>query len=368
MALRPADFESAASTGSAIPAGKKARSRLKGKRREIIIPEVQVSEFDYELPAELIAQHPVAQRSASRLLHLDSTSGAIADLAFADLPGLIDERDALVLNDTRVVKARLAGRKASGGKIELFVERALGAREALALIRASHRPAPGSQVFIADIPVKIEGREGELYRVRFAEDIDALLERLGAVPLPPYIRHAPRPEDAERYQTVYAAVPGAVAAPTAGLHFDEQILKKIEQRGAKVAKLTLHVGFGTFQPVRVEEVEAHRMHRERYSIHRETWRTISGKRVLAVGTTSLRALEAAARTGALEGDTDLFIYPGFEFRLVRRLLTNFPLPRSSLLMLVSAFGGMEAIRKAYAHAIARRYRFFSYGDAMLIER
>ena len=329
---------------------------------------MQVSEFDYELPAELIAQHPVAQRSASRLLHLHSTSGAIADLAFADLPALIDERDTLVLNDTRVVKARLAGRKASGGKIELFVERSLGAREALALIRASHPPAAGSELLVGDARVTVLGREGELYRVRFPEDIDALLERFGAVPLPPYIRHAPRPEDAERYQTVYAAVPGAVAAPTAGLHFDQEVLRRIEERGATLAKLTLHVGFGTFQPLRVEEVEAHRMHRERYSIPRETWRAISGRRVLAVGTTSLRALEAAARTGALEGETDLFIYPGFEFRLVERLLTNFHLPRSSLLMLVSAFAGSETIRKAYAHAIARGYRFFSYGDAMLIER
>jgi S-adenosylmethionine:tRNA ribosyltransferase-isomerase len=329
---------------------------------------VQVSEFDYQLPAELIAQHPVAQRSASRLLHLDAASGALQDLQFSDMPQLVDERDAIVLNDTRVVKARLAGRKASGGKIELFVERALGAREALALIRASHPPAPGSQVFIAELPVKIEGREGELYRVRFPEDIEAVLERFGAVPLPPYIRHAPQPEDAERYQTVYATVPGAVAAPTAGLHFDQETLGRIAARGATVSKLTLHVGFGTFQPVRVEEVEAHRMHRERYSIPKETWKIISGKRVLAVGTTSLRALEAAARSGALEGETDLFIYPGFEFRLVRRLLTNFHLPRSTLLMLVSAFAGSENIRKAYAHAIARRYRFFSYGDAMLIER
>jgi len=328
-----------------------------------------VSEFDYELPAALIAQHPVPQRSASRLLRLDAASGAMADLAFADFPGLVDARDALVLNDTRVVKARLAGRKSSGGKIELFVERALGARDALALIRASHPPAPGSDVFVGnDVPVKIEAREGELYRVRFAEDIDAVLERCGAVPLPPYIRHPPQAEDAERYQTVYAAVPGAVAAPTAGLHFDEMTLRKIQARRAVVAKVTLHVGFGTFQPVRVEEVEAHRMHQERYKISPDTMASLTGKRVLAVGTTSLRALEAAARTGVLEGETDLFVYPGFEFRVVKRLLTNFHLPKSTLLMLVSAFAGVENIRKAYAHAIAERYRFFSYGDAMLIER
>ncbi len=327
-----------------------------------------VSEFDYELPAALIAQHPLPQRSASRLLRLDAATGFLQDLRFSDLPELVDQRDVLVLNDTRVVKARLAGRKCSGGKVELFVERALGPREAMALIRASHPPAPGSELFIENTSVKVEGRHGELYKVSFAEDIDAVLERSGAVPLPPYIRHAPRADDAERYQTVYASAPGAVAAPTAGLHFDGDVLKKIELKGAKVAKLTLHVGFGTFQPVRTEEVEAHRMHSERYTISSETMRSLSGKRVLAVGTTSLRTLEAAARSGKLEGETDLFIYPGFEFRVVKRLLTNFHLPKSTLLMLVSAFAGAENIRRAYAHAIAQRYRFFSYGDAMLIER
>jgi S-adenosylmethionine:tRNA ribosyltransferase-isomerase len=327
-----------------------------------------VSEFDYELPAELIAQHPIAQRSASRLLRLDAKSGALQDLKFADLPQFLDVRDALVLNDTRVVKARLAGRKASGGKIELFVERALAAREALALIRSSHPPAPGSELVVQDLRIRVLGREGELYRVQFPDDIDAVLERYGAVPLPPYIKHAPDADDAERYQTVYADAPGAVAAPTAGLHFDQSILKKIEARGAAIAKVTLHVGFGTFQPLRVEEVEAHRMHSERYRIPDLTWKAIAGRRVLAVGTTSLRTLEAAARTGRLEGETDLFIYPGYEFRVVRRLLTNFHLPKSTLLMLVCAFAGKENILRAYAHAIAERYRFFSYGDAMLIER
>jgi S-adenosylmethionine:tRNA ribosyltransferase-isomerase len=326
-----------------------------------------VSEFDYDLPAELIAQHPVAQRSESRLLHLDAASGAHRDLKFTDLPRLVGSQDLVVLNDTRVVKARLAGRKASGGKVELFVERALGPREALALIRASRPPAPESELVIHDLRVRVEGREGELYRVRFPEDVAAVLERFGAVPLPPYIRHAPQAEDAERYQTVYAAVPGAVAAPTAGLHFDEEMLRKVEQAGASLAKITLHVGFATFQPVRGEEVEAHRMHAERYRISQEAWKAIAGRRVLTVGTTSLRALEAAALTGRLEGQTDLFIYPGFKFQVVRRLLTNFHLPRSTLLMLVSAFAGIENIRKAYAHAIAERYRFYSYGDAMLIE-
>jgi len=325
-----------------------------------------VSEFDYELPQELIAQHPVPQRSESRLLRLDARTGALQDLTFTDLPQLVSEEDVLVLNDTRVIKARLAGRKASGGRIELFVERLLGPRAALALIRASHPPATGSELLIEDVSVKILGREGELYKVGFSEDVDRVLERLGAVPLPPYIRHTPLAQDAERYQTVYAKAPGAVAAPTAGLHFDQAMLKEIERKGARLATLTLHVGFGTFQPVRAEEVEGHRMHSERYSIPASTLQAIEGKRVLAVGTTSLRALESHALNKA--GETDLFIYPGFQFRVVKRLLTNFHLPKSTLLMLVCAFAGRESIFRAYAHAIAARYRFFSYGDAMLIER
>jgi S-adenosylmethionine:tRNA ribosyltransferase-isomerase len=326
-----------------------------------------VSEFDYELPAELIAQHPAAQRSASRLLRLRA-DGAIEDLAFSDLPRLVDARDAVVLNDTRVIKARLAGRKASGGKIELFVERLLGPRQALALIRASHPPAAGSELFVGnDARATVAGREDDLYRVLFHEDIEPLLERFGAVPLPPYIAHPPDAADAERYQTVYATAPGAVAAPTAGLHFDAALLDAIQARGAELVKVTLHVGAGTFQPVRSDTVEAHRMHKERYSIPRETMQSIKNRRVLAVGTTSLRALESAARSAALEGDTDLFIYPGFQFKVVTRLLTNFHLPKSTLLMLVAAFAGKERILEAYQHAIGERYRFFSYGDAMLIE-
>jgi len=323
-----------------------------------------VSDFDYALPPELIAQHPVPNRTASRLLHLDAASGALRDLAFIDLPGLVDARDVVVLNDTRVVKARLAGRKKSGGKIELFVERAIDSREALALIRASHRPLVGSEVLVGDgVAVTVLGRDGDLYRVRFAEDIDAVLDRFGAVPLPPYIRHAPDTQDAERYQTVYAAAPGAVAAPTAGLHFDAALLRKLEERGAAIAKLTLHVGFGTFQPLRTEVVEEHHMHKERFRIPESTRKALAGKRVLAVGTTSLRALESTTRD-----ETDLFIYPGFKFRVVNRLLTNFHLPRSTLLMLVSAFAGKDNIFRAYRHAVEKRYRFFSYGDAMLIER
>ena len=328
---------------------------------------MQVSEFDYELPAELIAQHPPPERRSSRLLHLHA-DGSIEDLAFSDLPRLVDARDALVLNDTRVIKARLAGRKASGGRIELFVERIVAPREALALIRASHAPAPGSTIVVGDeVGVTVVSRNEDLYRVAFSEDIEPVLERFGAVPLPPYIAHPPGETDAERYQTVYARVPGAVAAPTAGLHFDAPLIAAIEARGAAVATLTLHVGAGTFQPVRSDTVEAHRMHKERYAISPGMMKTLENRRVLAVGTTSLRALESAARSGELAGETDLFIYPGFEFRMVRRLLTNFHLPRSTLLMLVSALAGKERILEAYHHAIHLRYRFFSYGDAMLIE-
>ena len=326
-----------------------------------------VSDFDYALPPELIAQHPAPARDASRLLHLDA-AGRLRDLRFADFPDLVGPGDALVLNDTRVIKARLAGRKATGGAIEIFVERILGPREALALIRASHPPQAGNDVFIDKICIRILGRIDDLYRVRFAEDVESVLERHGAVPLPPYIVHEPRAEDAERYQTVYAKRPGAVAAPTAGLHFDASLLERIVRRKAIIEKLTLHVGAGTFQPVRVEEVEKHRMHKERYAISPDVFQRLQEKKVLAVGTTTLRALETAASTGKLEGETDLFVYPGFEFRIVERLLTNFHLPKSTLLMLACAFGGRENVMRAYAHAIERRYRFFSYGDAMLIER
>jgi len=330
---------------------------------------MRLAEFDYALPEELIAQRPAPERAASRLLRLDAASGRLEDCAFADLPALSGKRDTLVLNDTRVIKARLGGAKASGGRIELFVERVTGAREALALIRSSHHPRAGGELVVGDgVRVTVTGREEDLYRVRFAEDVDAVLERCGAVPLPPYIRHVPGAEDAERYQTVYAREPGAVAAPTAGLHFDRALLARIEAAGARLAHLTLHVGAGTFQPVRSEDIDAHRMHNERYEVPRATMDAIAGRRVMAVGTTALRALESAALTGQLRGETDLFVRPGFQFLLVDRLLTNFHLPKSSLLMLVAAFAGMDNMRRAYAHAIARRYRFFSYGDAMLIER
>jgi S-adenosylmethionine:tRNA ribosyltransferase-isomerase len=275
----------------------------------------------------------------------------------------------VVLNDTRVVKARLFGRKPSGGAVEIFVERALDdAREALALMRAGHPPKAGSEVVIGDVRATVLGREGELYRVRFSADVERVLQQHCTVPLPPYVSHPAGAEDAERYQTVYARHPGAVAAPTAGLHFDEAMLERLRGRGARIATLTLHVGLGTFQPVRSRRVEEHRMHRERYRIPADTLAAIAGRRVLAVGTTVLRALEAAALSGEREGETDLFIVPGFRFQVVERLLTNFHLPKSTLLMLVCAFAGRENVFRAYAHAIAERYRFFSYGDAMLIER
>ncbi len=338
-----------------------------------------VSEFDYALPGELVAQHPAAERAASRLLHLDGSSGAIQDLRFDDLPRLVAPNDVVVVNDTRVVKARLAGRKRTGGKIEVFVERIVAPHEALAMIRASHPPSTGAELVVgAGVPVRVIGREDDLYRLRFLSGIslEQVLERNGTVPLPPYITRPADAGDAARYQTVYADKPGAVAAPTAGLHFDQATLDALAGKGVKIAKITLHVGAGTFQPVRTENVEDHRMHRERYSVSREAVTTIeaaraSSGRVLAVGTTSLRALEAAAASGKLEpasGETDLFIHPGYAFRVADRLLTNFHLPKSSLLMLVSAFGGTDNLRRAYAQAIRERYRFFSYGDAMLIER
>ena len=338
-----------------------ARARGRGR--------LKLSDFDYALPPELIAQHPAPRRAASRLLHLDGATGALRDLAFADLPGLVDARDAVVVNDTRVIKARLRGRRDTGGRVEFLVERIDGEREALGLLRSSKSPKPGARLALGDgAPAEVLGREADLYRLRFDEPVAALLERCGAVPLPPYIAHAPQAEDAERYQTVYADKPGAVAAPTAGLHFDEATLDRIRARGASLSRVTLHVGAGTFQPVRVEDVEAHRIHSERYEVPAETAAAIRGRRVLAVGTTTLRALESAAAFGRPMGETDLFVRPGFRFRVVDRLLTNFHLPKSSLLMLVAAFAGLDHIRRAYAHAVAERYRFFSYGDAMLIER
>jgi S-adenosylmethionine:tRNA ribosyltransferase-isomerase len=337
-----------------------------------------LADFDYNLPDELIAQFPSDRRGASRLLVLEG-DGRLNDRRFDDLPELLAPQDALVFNDTRVIKARLLGEKATGGKVELLIERIVGQHGALALIRASHPPKPGSTLTVAGrIGVRVLERDGDLYRVEFItrEGAAQVLERAGALPLPPYIERAATQHDESRYQTVYAREPGAVAAPTAGLHFDEPMLERLRTRGHRLLFLTLHVGAGTFQPVRASRVEDHRMHSERYTVPPETVAGIeatraAGGRVIAVGTTTLRALEAAARAGGLApgaAETDLFITPGYRFRVVDRLITNFHLPRSTLLMLVAAFAGLDGVRRAYAHAVAQRYRFFSYGDAMLVDR
>jgi len=336
------------------------------------------ADFDFELPPELIAQHPLADRAASRLLHVRAR--ALADLGFGDLPGLVRPGEVLVFNDTRVIKARLFGRKPSGGRVEALIERVFADRRALALLRTSHSPRPGTTILFGDgddrVAATVVGRRDDLFELDFSHDVAATLDRLGHVPLPPYITHCDGAQDAERYQTVYASRAGAVAAPTAGLHFTAELMSALGERGAQCAFVTLHVGAGTFQPVRAERLAGHRMHAERYEIPPATAEAVNaaraaGRPVTAVGTTSLRALEAAApdgRVAAGGGETRLFITPGYEFRVVDRLVTNFHLPKSTLLMLVSAFAGVERIRRAYRHAIAQRYRFFSYGDAMLLER
>jgi S-adenosylmethionine:tRNA ribosyltransferase-isomerase len=339
---------------------------------------MRIEDFDYDLPPGLIAQRPASERAASRLLHLDGTTGELRDRMFRDLLQLVDAKDLVVFNDTKVIKARLHGRKDTGGEVEILVERILDASRALAHIRASKPPKAGRQIHLArGGVVEVLGREGELYELLFLDGpVLDVLEAWGEVPLPPYIEHTPEADDERRYQTVYARSPGAVAAPTAGLHFDATVLDALRAKGVALASLTLHVGAGTFQPVRVEEVSQHIMHSEWYSVPAETVNAIAavkarGGRVLAVGTTTLRALESAAAAGELmpgTAETQLFIVPGYRFRVVDRLLTNFHLPRSTLLMLVSAFAGMENIRRAYAHAVKDRYRFFSYGDAMLLER
>jgi len=339
---------------------------------------MRLDQFDFDLPPELIAQHPPAQRGQSRLLHLDGHGGAMRDLAFTDFPALVAPGDLLVFNDTKVIKARLFGEKSTGGKVELLIERIIGPKRALALLRASHAPQPGADLVIAGaIRARVLERGGEFYLLEFQTpgSVLELLERVGSVPLPPYIARPASPEDEARYQTVYAEVPGAVAAPTAGRHFDPGALARLRERGVEIAFLTLHVGAGTFQPVRVADVEEHRMHSEWYRLPEATVTAVArarerGGRVIAVGTTTVRCLEAAARGGALRagpGETDIFIRPSFEFRAVDRLLTNFHLPRSTLLMLVCAFAGEQNVLRAYRHAVANGYRFFSYGDAMLVE-
>ena len=338
---------------------------------------MRTDEFDFVLPDRLIAQHPPERRGASRLLHVHA--GVLEDCRFADLIRLVRPGDVLVLNDTRVIKARMSGSKESGGKVEVLVERVLDAHEVLAQVRASHAPKPASRLLLAGgLTVEVLERAGEFFRLRFpeGEPVLELLERYGKLPLPPYITHAANDQDERRYQTVFAREAGAVAAPTAGLHFDEAMLQALRDQGVAIVYVTLHVGAGTFQPVRAEFIREHAMHSERYAISPATVDAIAraratGGRVIAGGTTSLRALESAAGTGLLQagsGETEIFITPGYRFNVVDVLLTNFHLPRSTLLMLVCAFGGMDEMLAAYRHAVEMEYRFFSYGDAMLIER
>lgn len=340
---------------------------------------MRTQDFDFYLPSELIAQYPAEKRSGSRLLHLDGQSGKLTDSAFAALTQWLTPNDLIVFNDTRVIKARLFGQKTTGGAIEVMIERALNDHEALAQVRASRSPKAGAKLLLEGlIEATVIGREDDLFHLKFLSDasIYDLLEQYGHLPLPPYIVHSAESEDESRYQTVYAKHAGAVAAPTAGLHFDEVMLANIEAMGVKTAYVTLHVGAGTFQPVKVDEISAHKMHSERYHIPETTAALIAktkqnGGRVLAVGTTVLRTLESAAQHGpivASSAETNIFITPGYQFRVVDRLLTNFHLPKSTLMMLVSAFGGHAHIMQAYQHAVKQKYRFFSYGDAMLIER
>lgn len=332
-----------------------------------------LSDFDFNLPPERIAQFPLPDRSASRLLHVDGKT--LHDRKFTDILDQLQAGDLLVMNNTRVLKARFFGVKDSGGKVEALVERVLDTRTVLAQLRASKSPGPGVKIRLADaFDVTVGERAGEFYTLHFDADVFDLIEQHGRLPLPPYIEHAPGEVDENRYQTVFNKVPGAVAAPTAGLHFDEALLQKLKDKGVKLAYVTLHVGAGTFQPVRTENLAEHKMHTEWYTMPQETVDAVNearaaGRDVVAVGTTSLRALEAASQSGKLEagsGDTNLFITPGYKFKTVTRLITNFHLPKSTLLMLVSAFAGFTEIRHAYQHAIANEYRFFSYGDAMLL--
>jgi len=335
-----------------------------------------VEEFDYCLPEELIAQYPASERTESRLLRLSSTE--MVDGVFSDVLNLLQPHDCLVVNDTRVIKARLFATKLTGGQVEIMLDRLLNAREVLAMLRASKAPKIGSVLQLQEHTAQVLDRHSDQYRLRFSTDVLPLLETQGTVPLPPYIRHVPQEQDLQRYQTVYAAAdkPGAVAAPTAGLHFDEALLAAIKAKGVKLAQVTLHVGAGTFAPVRATEISKHIMHSEWFSVPLATVEAIkaakaAGGRCVAVGTTSVRALESAALGGdlqAVSGDTSIFITPGFQFNVVDALITNFHLPKSTLLMLVSAFAGSEPIRQAYAHAIAQRYRFFSYGDAMWLDK
>ena len=339
-----------------------------------------LSDFDFDLPENLIAQHPAAQRSASRLL--DGSQTPLVDRVFRELPALLNPGDLLVFNDTKVIKARIYGEKASGGKLELLIERVLPNHEVVAHMKVSKKPLPGAKLYMAGgsrggFEAVLLGRwpdaNGHLFHLRLSDEPHKLMERHGHVPLPPYITHEDSEEDAQRYQTVFAKAPGAVAAPTAALHFDEALLAELDARGVQRASVTLHVGAGTFQPVKTENIAEHVMHSEWYQVPESTQHAIAackarGGKVLAVGTTTVRTLESWAASGQTSGDTQIFITPGFEFKVVDRLITNFHLPKSTLMMLVSAFAGYEHIMGLYRHAIAQQYRFFSYGDAMLLTR
>jgi len=339
---------------------------------------MQRRDFHFELPDELIARYPEKERSGSRLLCLNGANGDIHDRMFRELPALLQPGDLLIFNDTRVMPARLLGRKATGGQVEVLVERILNAREALAHVRASKSPKPGMRLEMeGGLLLEVVGRQDALFHVRFPEDdVPAQLERYGHMPLPPYIDRADEQADRERYQTVYAREAGAVAAPTAGLHFDDAMLVSLNRMGVETAFVTLHVGAGTFQPVREDDLSKHHMHAEFAIVPESVVQAVKrararGGRVIAVGTTSVRSLESAAADGELQpfaADTRLFILPGYRFRVIDAMLTNFHLPESTLLMLVSAFAGYDNIMRAYAHAVEERYRFFSYGDAMFITR
>jgi len=338
--------------------------------------QFELGDFDFALPPDLIAQHPAAQRSASRLL--DATQGAVVDRVFRELPSLLMPGDLLVFNDTQVIKARLFGEKPTGGRLELLIERVLGGRNVAAHMKVSKKPQPGTVLrmdggFTATLQGRWPDDDGPLFRFALSGDPHALMEAHGHVPLPPYIEHTDTPEDAARYQTVFAKNPGAVAAPTAALHFDQPLLQTLDARGVQRASVTLHVGAGTFQPVKTENIAEHRMHSEWYEVPEATQAAIAstrerGGRIVAVGTTTVRTLESWAQTGQASGDTSIFITPGFRFRVIDLLVTNFHLPKSTLLMLVSAFAGYDSIMSLYRHAVRERYRFFSYGDAMLLAR
>ena len=337
---------------------------------------MRTADFDFDLPEELIAQYPLEQRTASRLLHV--RGGDLFDRQFTDIQDLIEPGDLLVFNNTRVIPARLHGNKVTGGKLEVLVERILDEHHLLAHVRCSKSPRPGSEMILdGQIPVTMVGREADLFKLRFETEqtILEILDHHGHMPLPPYIERNDEQSDKERYQTVYAQHPGAVAAPTAGLHFDQPLLDALKQKNVDFAYVTLHVGAGTFQPVRVDNIKDHHMHAEYIDVDMSVVDQIKktkarGGKVIAVGTTSVRSLESAAMKGELgefHGDSEIFIYPGYEFKVVDAMITNFHLPQSTLLMLVSAFSGQDTIRKAYEHAVHEKYRFFSYGDAMLLD-